>query len=126
MYLGLDKRLLAPDPGPPKWLGLQGFARCTNGGLAEDVQTSPAGLTPEGFALFSRFCRGLTVVPLGLNVDHDGDAAEPKKGQAAAMYFIVVVEVGEEEAAREVDIGPISMHRSVGKIVSVFCRVRGG
>lgn len=56
------------------------------------------------------------MVPLGLNVDHDGDAGEGNGG-AAAMYFVVVVRVSEEEAEVEVDVGPVAMHRSVGKYV---------
>lgn len=110
------------DPGPPKWLGLEGFARCTEGGAAEDVKASPQDLAPEGFVLFSRFCRGLSVVPLGLNVDADGDTSEGKDGKNAAMYFVIAVRVPEEEAAKEVDVGRVAMHRSMGKFVrNYFC-----
>lgn len=116
VYVGLDKRVIAA--GAPKWLALRGFERCP----AADVGPSdvtPADLAPQGFGLYSRFCRGLSIVPLGKNVDSDGDSVEGKHGGgAAAMYFVVVVRVPEAEAVAEVDIGPVAMHRSVGKIVS--------
>lgn len=119
----MDKRLLAADPGPPKWLALQGFER--REGLDVSVtDVQPADLAPQGFGLYSRFCRGLSVVPLGQNLDHDGDGVSEKRGGPAAMYFVVVVRVPESEAVGEVDIGPVAMHRSVGKIVSSEASVR--
>ncbi|CAN0288267.1 unnamed protein product [Ectocarpus sp. 12 AP-2014] len=115
VYIGVDKRLLAADPGPPKWLALQGFER--REGLDVSVtDVHPADLAPQGFGLYSRFCRGLSVVPLGQNLDHDGDGVSEKRGGPAAMYFVVVVRVPESEAVEEVDIGPVAMHRSVAKI----------
>lgn len=113
VYVGIDNRLLTPKPGPPKWLGLQGFERCQHGGVALDAHATPANLAPNNFALYSRFCRGLSVVSLGLNVDKDGDTVEGKDGRAAAMYFVFVVRVPEEEAVLEVDVGPVVMHRNV-------------
>lgn len=121
MYIGVDKRLLKPHPGPPKWLALQGFELSvgSNGSCGGSVIAFPPNLAPEGFALFSRFYRGQSTVPLGLNVNHDGDALEARGSHScAAMYFVVVVEVGQEEAAREVDVGPVVMHRGVSRVVS--------
>lgn len=111
----MDKRVLAA--GPPKWLGLRGFERCPAADVAPPDVT-PADLAPQGFGLYSRFCRGLSVVPLGENVDHDGDTVEDRQGGSAAMYFVVVVRVPEPEAVQEVDVGPVVMHRSVSKVVS--------
>lgn len=112
----MDKRVIAA--GAPKWLALRGFERCPTADVAPNDVT-PADLAPQGFGLYSRFCRGLSIVPLGKNVDHDGDSVEEKHGGgSAAMYFVVVVRVPEAEAVTEVDIGPVAMHRSVGKIVS--------
>ena len=129
----MDNLLLAPKPGPPKWLGLQGFERCKHDGVALDAHATPAGLAPNNFALYSRFCRGLSVVSLGLNVGKDGDTVEGKDGKAAAMYFVFVVRVPEEEAVTEVDVGPVVMHRTVRNLVgrmvystrvrSVLCNV---
>lgn len=120
VYVGLDQRVIAA--GPPKWLALRGFERCPTADVGVNDVT-PADLAPHGFGLYSRFCRGLSIVPLGKNVDHDGDAVEEKHGGSATMYFVVVVRVPEAEAVTEVDIGPVAMHRSVGKIVS---EARGG
>lgn len=59
------------------------------------------------------------MVPLGLNVDHDGDTAEGSRGKkwCAAMYFVMVVEASSEESEREVDVGAVTMRRSVGSVV---------
>lgn len=121
--MGLDNRVIAA--GAPKWLALRGFERCPTADIRPE-HVAPADLAPQGFALYSRFCRGLSIVPLGKNVDHDGDAVEEKHGGSAAMYFVVVVRVPEAEAGAEVDIGPVAMHRSVGKIVSEGAGRGGG
>lgn len=118
VYVGVDNRLLEPNPGPPKWLALQGFKRCTEGDAAKDVNISIRDLAPQGFGLYSRFYRGLSTVLLGFNVDADGHAEEGKNGKTGAMYFVVVVRVPEEEAVKEVDVGPIVMHRDIARIVS--------
>lgn len=118
--MGIDGRLLQTSKGPPKWLALEGYGRCTGGGLGEIVHSSPRTLAPSGFTLFSRFCRGLSVVSMGLNVDHDGDVAESKHGTAAAMYFVVAVEASEEEMQSGVEMTAVSMHRSVGSVVSML------
>ena len=122
--MGLDKRLLKSDPGPPKWLALQGFEECSRGNAAGTVNAYPSSVAPRGFALFSRFCRGLSVVLLGRNVDHNGDVVEGRKGEAAAMYFVVVVRVSEKEAVKEVDVGPVAMHRKLVKAVSDERKIR--
>lgn len=71
------------------------------------------------------------MVLLGRNVGHDGDLVEGVGGEVAAMYFVVVVSVSEEEAKQEVDVGPVIMHRKLAKLVSMgaagmkfttFCR----
>lgn len=59
------------------------------------------------------------MVLLGRNVGRDGDLAEGVGGEVAAMYFVVVVSVSEEVAQREVDVGPVVMHRKLSKLVSV-------
>lgn len=120
--MGVDKRLLRPEPGPPKWLGLQGFSLFDGG---RTVSATPGDLAPEGFAVFSRFCRRQSVVPLGYNVDHDGEALDGKDG-AAAMYFVVAVEATREESEREVDVGPVVNHRRVTRVVSRLGRALGG
>lgn len=128
----MDNRLLGPKPGPPKWLGLQGFERCKHDGAPLDAHATPGCLAPNNFALYSRFCRGLSVVSLGLNVGKDGDTVEGKDGSAAAMYFVFVVRVSEEEAVEEVDVGPVVMHRTVrkprlaGGVQSACSVLRGG
>lgn len=68
--------------------------------------------------MYSRFCRARYIVPLGLNVDHEGDALEAKGSKpCAAMYFVIAVEASREESVREVDVGAVAMHRRVTRVV---------
>lgn len=114
--MGVDKRVV--DAGAPKWLSLRGFERYPIADVAA-ADVAPADLAPQGFGLYSRFCRGLSIVPLGENVDRGGDTVKQRHSGSAAMYFVVVVSVPESEAVAEVDVGPVVMHRSVAKLVSL-------
>ncbi|CAM9257296.1 unnamed protein product, partial [Choristocarpus tenellus] len=128
VYVGLDIRLANASVGPPKWLALLGYTRCTH--LTATAVARPHDTAQCGFAIFRRFHRGMVKALLGPNVDaHGGCGDSITEGREqgvgggklpSAMYFVVVVEASAEEIATEVDVGHVVMHRNVKQQVCFY------